>query len=117
MNRRIEGVLLVREFDTLPEGRGTVTWWCPGCSAGHTITFGGGETWSWDGDVERPTFAPSVLVNGVRNPETPEWNAAHPRCHTFVRAGRIEYLSDCEHDLAGQTVDMVPLPEKYAAFL
>jgi hypothetical protein len=40
-----------------------------------------------------------------------------PRCHSFVRAGRIEYLGDCEHELPGGAVDMVPLPERYAKFL
>ena len=28
------------------------------------------------------------------------------RCHSFVRSGRIEFLSDSTHALAGQTVDL-----------
>jgi hypothetical protein len=27
-------------------------------------------------------------------------------CHSFIRNGKIEYLSECTHELAGQTVDM-----------
>lgn len=27
-------------------------------------------------------------------------------CHSFVTAGRIEFLPDCTHALAGQTVDL-----------
>lgn len=27
-------------------------------------------------------------------------------CHSFIRDGRIEFLSDCTHALAGQTVDL-----------
>jgi hypothetical protein len=27
-------------------------------------------------------------------------------CHSFVRNGKIEYLSDCTHNLAGKTVDI-----------
>jgi hypothetical protein len=25
-------------------------------------------------------------------------------CHVFVKAGEIQYLSDCTHELAGKTV-------------
>lgn len=32
-------------------------------------------------------------------------------CHSYVKAGRWEFLGDCTHDLAGQTVPMVPLPD------
>lgn len=81
--------------------------WCPGCEELHGPTFrcpehGGPATGpTWDGDPRaRPvTFSPSLLVqgNGV--------------CHSFVRAGRWEFLADSTHPLAGQTVDLVPLPE------
>ena len=27
-------------------------------------------------------------------------------CHSFVRNGRIEFLGDCTHGLAGKTVDL-----------
>jgi len=33
------------------------------------------------------------------------------RCHSFVRDGRIEFLSDCTHALKGQTVDLPDLPD------
>jgi hypothetical protein len=32
------------------------------------------------------------------------------RCHSFVRNGRIEFLGDCTHALASQTVDLPDLP-------
>ncbi|MCP3024549.1 DUF6527 family protein [Cupriavidus basilensis] len=37
---------------------------CPGCGASHTIQHGDGPgpRWGCNGDVERPTFTPSVLV-------------------------------------------------------
>lgn len=50
------------------------------------------------------------------------WNKDHPDdptkfkcgvCHSFVRAGRIEFLGDCTHALAGQTVPLPPWPEDY----
>jgi hypothetical protein len=56
--------------------------------------------WTFDGNVEAPTFSPSVLATG-------SFNGVETVCHHFVRAGRIEYLQDCTHALRGQTVDMV----------
>jgi hypothetical protein len=32
-------------------------------------------------------------------------------CHSYVPAGRWEFLADSAHALAGQTVDMVPVPD------
>ena len=67
---------------------------CPGCGYCHLF-----ETrWTFNGDMEKPTFSPSMLVNGI---------APDPRCHLFVRDGKIQYLADCEHELAGKTVEMV----------
>jgi hypothetical protein len=31
-------------------------------------------------------------------------------CHSFVVDGRIQFLGDCTHHLAGQTVDLPPWP-------
>lgn len=47
---------------------------------------------------ESPTFEPSLMFDFV-----PGY-----RCHSYVRNGQIEFLTDCTHKLAGQTV---PLPE------
>ncbi len=81
---------------------GRLLFWCPGCDGAHMIRvqIGPGPGWSWNGDVDRPTFQPSILVNpGRSNPE------AH-LCHSFVADGRIQFLGDCTHELAGQTVDL-----------
>lgn len=116
VSERIEGVCFIREW---PDGRGMLTFWCPGCKGGHTITYGATETWQWDGDAEHPTLAPSVLAHAhaVSFDEAGGDRTWQPLCHSFVRNGRIEYLAGSEHDLAGQTIDMVPLPDKYARFL
>jgi len=43
------------------------------------------------------------------------WNERYPDdpidwtcqvCHSFVTDGRIQFLGDCTHNLAGQTVDL-----------
>ena len=35
--------------------------WCPGCEGLHMISLGP-DGWSFDGDTERPTITPSILV-------------------------------------------------------
>ena len=98
---------------TAPDGQ-RVLFRCPGCEDNHQISVG---TWTWNGDLERPTFSPSVLVRGNQWPkdEFPEYyKPAHAKvkpgedtvCHSFVTDGRIQFLSDSTHTLAGQTVDL-----------
>lgn len=81
---------------------GLLHFWCPGCNARHGVQVDGhqpGPQWGWNGDAERPTFTPSILVTG--NPDIPV-------CHSFIRDGLIEFCGDSSHSLAGQTV---PLPD------
>lgn len=58
------------------------------------------ERWTFNGDFQKPTFTPSMLVN-ANSPQLGK------RSHFFVTDGKIQYLSDCDHELAGQTIDMV----------
>lgn len=76
----------------------TLVWHCPGCKGGHGVPVLGGRAWGWNQSVERPTLTPSVHVLPHEGGQV--------RCHCFVRDGRIEFLSDCGHALAGRTVDM-----------
>lgn len=79
-----------------------VHFWCPGCNDVHGIRHGG-EGWTWNSDVEAPTFTPSVLVQfNVKGVDH--------ICHSFVTDGRIQFLTDSTHELAGQTVDLPPWP-------
>lgn len=102
---------------------GLLIFWCPGCDSAHGITVGegAGPRWSWDGNVDAPTFAPSILVRSETwtPPVTAENHEDYKRapwtqtkvatvCHSFVAAGRIQFLDDCTHGLAGQTVDLPP---------
>lgn len=59
-------------------------------------------SWEWNKDFENPTVSPSILLTrpGYRN-------------HIFIRDGKIQYLSDCTHDHAGHTVDMIDFPEDW----
>lgn len=66
---------------------------CPGCQEVH----GFNDTWEFNFDLEKPTVSPSLLVRGGAN---------NIYCHSFIREGKIEFLNDSRHSLAGQTVDL-----------
>jgi Family of unknown function (DUF6527) len=101
---------------------GQIGFWCPGCDGMHAVGVGAGagSRWGYNGDPERPTFTPSILVRGTQ-PLSDEEHARVMRgeafepkplvCHSFVSDGRIQFLSDCTHALAGQTVDIPPFDE------
>jgi hypothetical protein len=79
---------------------------CPGCGHGHAFFVredGGRPSWTFDGNMEAPTFAPSLL----NTCELGEERRPH-RCHLFLRAGVVEFLSDCTHEYAGKRY---PLPD------
>lgn len=112
-----------------PEDRGSgcadFIFWCPACNCGHGIwtTVPNGTTgavWQFNGDMERPSFTPSLLI--TRHlwdpPVTPEnqeeWNRnPWPQkevkhiCHLFLTDGKIHYCSDSTHEMAGKVVDLV----------
>ena len=80
---------------------------CPGCAEPHVIPTTGDKAWSFNGSMEAPTFSPSILVRWrASDPDDPAAVAQESVCHSFVRDGRIEFLGDCTHHLAGQTVDL-----------
>lgn len=83
---------------------------CPGCDDVHAIpTVGPGRPcWQFNGSLDAPTFSPSILrFEG----KCEDGTIVIPRCHSFVRDGRIQFLSDCGHALAGQTVDLPEVAE------
>ena len=97
---------------------GQFSFYCPGCKESHTVN----TSWQWNGSWDKPTFTPSVLVRTGHY--VPSWvpgecwctySAEHPedvhvytchQCHSFVTEGKIRFLEDCTHALAGQTVDL-----------
>lgn len=86
-----------------------VGFWCPGCEAMHIINTDISDrpqfaAWEFDGNYDAPTFSPSIHVNPGR--VVPHMHV----CHSFVRGGRIEFLGDCTHALAGQTVELQKHP-------
>lgn len=94
--------------------------YCPGCECCHGVWVAASNPltegkWEWNGSMDQPTFTPSILVRGT----VPITDDEHRRimageqiepkplvCHSFVRNGQIQFLSDCTHHLAGQTVEL-----------
>jgi hypothetical protein len=90
----------------------------------HVLRVSGPNAWSFNGDINSPTLQPSVLFqSGHYAPDRINtgkcwctYNAEHPeqkkpficvRCHSFVTNGKIQFLGDCTHAMAGQTVDLL----------
>lgn len=98
---------------------GRIMFRCPGCDTAHEITVDGSRGWTWNGDGDKPTISPSILAKGTRQITDDEHRRImagehvepEPQvCHSFIRDGRWEFLSDCTHALAGQTVDIPDWP-------
>lgn len=96
-----------------------LVFWCPGCDEAHAPRVGGAGAWTWNNDRDRPTLAPSILVTGfvpLTDAEADRVMAGQPVprrprvCHSFVRDGRIEFLGDCTHSLAGQVIELPEWP-------
>jgi hypothetical protein len=102
-----------------------LAFFCPGCQEYHVLN---NEIWQFNGNYEKPTFSPSVLITcGHYSPHYDgkhcwcSWDKEHPdqpapfkcsRCHSFVRDGQIQFLSDCTHELAGKTVALKNIDEE-----
>ena len=110
---------------------------CPGCLAIHTLPvrpIPAGEVespetvglahWHFNGDLNSPTFSPSVSVKCGHycDPKFKDcwcdYYSKHPEeepefacfiCHSFVRNGQIEFLHDCTHAKAGQTIPLTDI--------
>ena len=94
---------------------------CPGCGDNHAIPTTGPHAWGFNGNYDRPTLTPSVLVRSGHY--APHWKQGDAcwcgkdygfecyRCHSFVENGQIRFLADCTHKLAGQTVDLAEVEQ------
>ena len=86
--------------------------YCPGCEDAHQISIdhpnNNQAKWGWNGDVEKPTFTPSILVG----PRHTNAGFKDIRCHSFIRDGVWDFLGDCTHDLKGQQVPLQPIPRE-----
>lgn len=101
---------------------------CPGCKTIHQIYVEGGASvgpeWTFNGDEAKPTFSPSLKVTHRHpvghdndNPAPAGYDGPYQEdvCHSFITDGQIQFLEDCFHELAGQTVPMQTWEEYDAA--
>ena len=102
MNARIkldiESGISTTKLIALRDGGGEIAgykFWCPGCNERHSYATKGDVTWDFNGNVNSPTFTPSLLY-------------PDGRCHLYLTDGVIHFLQDCSHPLAGQSI---PLPD------
>lgn len=119
----------LRSWTTKDKTMSGLIYWCQGCKTHHKVVTStiGSSAWKWNNNVDLPTFSPSVLVtgtiltnkgerdyekwlaNGARQP-APKFESKDTRCHTFIKEGQVQFLNDCTHSLAGQTLPLPDLP-------
>lgn len=106
-------------------------YWCQGCEMLHQVGVkeGAGPRWEWNGNVEFPTFKPSVLtqwytyeppasfddlelLEKIRSGEIVQ-TRVNKICHTFITDGVVQFLGDCTHQFAGQTLPLPDLPKEW----
>jgi len=61
--------------------------------------------WTWNGSTDAPTLRPSVLTEGYSEKSNGPF-----RCHSWINDGAAQFLGDCSHDLANQTVPLMDVP-------
>lgn len=114
-----------------------VAFMCPACNRAHAVYIGARidnrATWTFDGNVDLPSFHPSVDAKSIRTDlteaEEDEYDRALDklinefgrdvaykkimedtrfayRCHSWVKAGTIAFVGDSTHSLAGKTVPL-----------
>lgn len=104
----------IRVFGPVEDG--TFAHMCPACGDEHifyTKKPPGAHAWTFNGDFEKPTFGPSMLIrwgNKIPGHENLEEGRV---CHYFVKNGMIEYCGDCTHPMANQKLELpdIKLPD------
>lgn len=96
---------------------GRLAFWCAGCGEAHNVIVEGDQRprWGYNGNPAKPTFTPSILVSWNEPSDNPdefddETKDRKHICHSYVTDGRIQYLTDSTHALAGRTIDLPEWP-------
>lgn len=92
---------------------GELGFMCPGCMCIHFVSDKHTDIrctppiWEFNDNYESPTIRASVLTWGYGfNKETGNHDKEVDRCHSFITDGKIQFLSDCQHELSGKTVEL-----------
>lgn len=98
--------------------------YCPGCEGLHVIPTNkdpdfSGPNWSFDGNVESPTFNPSVRIT-YNGPDAGQlrdsYRAPAACCHYFLHDGELCFCGDSTHPLSGKVITLPDLPAHYKDF-
>lgn len=77
-------------------------YWCLGCGYEHAFALKSEQGHhDFNFDLNNPTVSPSLVQNFTPG----------EMCHSFIIDGKIQYLSDCTHKLAGQTIELPEYPD------
>jgi hypothetical protein len=80
------------------EGRRQFHYFCKGCNEIHAFSLKSEEgNHTFNMDLNNPTVNPSLLQN---------FGGQSKICHSYIRNGEIQYLGDCQHELAGKTIQL-----------
>ncbi len=102
----------------------TPTGWminCPCAKCGwHEFPKKGrpGASWTFNGDLIRPTFTPSMnqCLNPYGKDHNPDAHLHDFRCHFIVTDGRMSFCGDCSHELKNTVCDMIPFDDVKVAY-
>lgn len=88
-----------------------VAHYCVACKGMHNFSVKRpnylSQRWTWNENIIAPTFFPSmhIVVRDMRKPKFMQ------SCHYWLRSGRVEFLRDSTHSMAGITISLPVLPE------
>lgn len=97
---------------------GDYGYWCPACREIHEVAVAfknpSNASWHFDGNMLFPTFMPSIniRIGPYRDGDVGVFRT--DVCHHFLKAGFLEYQTDCTHGMAGQRMPLPPIPEVYS---
>lgn len=95
--------------------------YCPACKQIHVFNveqptrpfpewgIKGGVRWTFNGNLERPTFGPSMHIQSHPGPKSGK--PVVTRCHYHLIDGVLRYCADSPHAFRGKNVPLPDLPE------
>ncbi len=101
------------------EENGNIVFRCPACEHLHVLD----KRWDFNGDINSPTFKPSILVRtGIYVPDNDwkkhvaveDWQTYQEtsvQCHSYVTNGLIKFEPDSSHSMKGETIELQNLWE------
>jgi hypothetical protein len=90
----------LKEYKSPDEKSSAWVFFCLPCGRSHPYSV---PRWTFNGDVERPTFTPSLRILDGNNGTA---------CHVNITDGKIIYHGDCPHSYANKVIDLPDVDEE-----